>query len=229
MYIYIISFLITILLIYIAKTKVKNKKIKVILLILAVIPMLLVSALRYQVGTDYTKRYVENYRMLQKGIDVEDLEIGFKAIDYVCLFFTKDAYLLFIVTSLIILSIVFEVIYKKSSNSILSVIIFFLGGYFFGTLNLVRQYIAVAFILLGYQFLMFENRKKAYSLFVLCGILAFLMHSSSIVCFAIMFLTRKNIINIKWVLPVSVLILILNKNIMTILAPIIKNTRFLKV
>lgn len=226
MYIYIISFLITILLIYIAKTKVKNKKIKVILLILAVIPMLLVSALRYQVGTDYTKRYVENYRMLQKGIDVEDLEIGFKAIDYVCLFFTKDAYLLFIVTSLIILSIVFEVIYKKSSNSILSVIIFFLGGYFFGTLNLVRQYIAVAFILLGYQFLMFENRKKAYSLFVLCGILAFLMHSSSIVCFAIMFLTRKNIINIKWVLPVSALILILNKNIMTILAPIIKNTRF---
>ena len=226
MYIYIISFLITILLIYLAKTKVKNKKIKVILLILAVIPMLLVSALRYQVGTDYTKRYVENYRMLQKGIDVEDLEIGFKAIDYVCLFFTKDAYLLFIVTSLIILSIVFEVIYKKSSNSILSVIIFFLGGYFFGTLNLVRQYIATAFILLGYQFLMFENRKKAYSLFVLCGILAFLMHSSSIVCFAIMFLTRKNIINIKWVLPVSALILILNKNIMTILAPIIKNTRF---
>lgn len=226
MYIYIISFLITILLIYLVKTKVKNKKIKVILLILAVIPMLLVSALRYQVGTDYTKRYVENYRMLQKGIDVEDLEIGFKAIDYVCLFFTKDAYLLFIVTSLIILSIFFEVIYKKSSNSILSVIIFFLGGYFFGTLNLVRQYIAVAFILLGYQFLMFENRKKAYSLFVLCGILAFLMHSSSIVCFAIMFLTRKNIINIKWVLPVSVLILILNKNIMTILAPIIKNTRF---
>lgn len=53
-----------------------------------------------------------------------------------------------------------------------------------------------------------------------------LMHSSSIVCFAIMFLTRKNIINIKWVLPVSALILILNKNIMTILAPIIKNTRF---
>ena len=55
MHIYIISFLITILLIYLAKTKVKNKKIKVILLILAVIPMLLVSALRYQVGTDYTK------------------------------------------------------------------------------------------------------------------------------------------------------------------------------
>ena len=113
MYIYIISFLITILLIYIAKTKVKNKKIKVILLILAVIPMLLVSALRYQVGTDYTKRYVENYRMLQKGIDVEDLEIGFKAIDYVCLFFTKDAYLLFIVTSLIILSIVLKLYIKN--------------------------------------------------------------------------------------------------------------------
>ena len=226
MYIYIISFLITILLIYLAKTKVKNTKIKVILLVLAVIPMLLVSALRYQVGTDYTKRYVENYRMLQKGIDVEDLEIGFKAIDYVCLFFTKDAYLLFIVTSLIILSIFFEVIYKKSSNSILSVIIFFLGGYFFATLNIIRQYISVAFILLGYQFLMSENKKKAYIGFVICAILAFFMHSSSIICFIIILLTKKNIMDARWVIPLSILILILNKNIMVILTPIIKNTRF---
>ena len=127
---------------------------------------------------------------------------------------------------MIILAIIFEVIYKKSSNRILSIIIFFLGGYFFATLNIIRQYISVAFILLGYQFLMSENKKKAYIGFVICAILAFFMHSSSIICFIIILLTKKNIMDARWVIPLSILILILNKNIMVILTPIIKNTRF---
>ena len=126
----------------------------------------------------------------------------------------------------VILAIIFEVIYKKSVNSILSVTIFFLGGYFFGTLNLIRQYIAIAFILLGYQFFMSNNKKKAYIGFTICAVLAFLMHSTSIVCFIILLLNKKNLVSAKWVLPISAVILILNENIMLVLAPIIKNTRF---
>ena len=226
MYIYIITFLNTILLIWLAENKAKSKTIKTIVLILAIMPMLFISAIRYDVGTDYDKRYMADYYTLAEGKNVGNLEIGFKVIDYICLFFTQEPYLLFVVTSLIILAIIFEVIYKKSSNKILSIIIFFLCGYFFGTLNLIRQYIAMALVLLGYQFLMDKNQKKAYIGFVICAILAFFMHSSSIVCFIMLFLTQKNICNIKIVLPLSILILILNQNIMTILTPIIKNTRF---
>ena len=226
MYIYIITFLITILLVWLAENKAKSRKNKIILLILAVVPMFFISAIRYNVGTDYEKRYVADYYTLLEGKNVGNLEIGFKAIDYLCLFFTKEPYLLFVITSLIILAIIFEVIYKKSSNRILSIIVFFLGGYFFATLNIIRQYISVAFILLGYQFLMSENKKKAYIGFVICAILAFFMHSSSIICFIIILLTKKNITDARWVIPLSILILILNKNIMVILTPIIKNTRF---
>ena len=226
MYIYIITFLITILLVWLAENKAKSRKNKIILLILSVVPMFFISAIRYNVGTDYEKRYVADYYTLLEGKNVGNLEIGFKAIDYLCLFFTKEPYLLFVITSLIILAIIFEVIYKKSSNRILSIIVFFLGGYFFATLNIIRQYISVAFILLGYQFLMSENKKKAYIGFVICAILAFFMHSSSIICFIIILLTKKNIMDARWVIPLSILILILNKNIMVILTPIIKNTRF---
>ena len=226
MYIYIITFLITILLVWLAENKAKSRKNKIILLILAVVPMFFISAIRYNVGTDYEKRYVADYYTLLEGKNVGNLEIGFKAIDYLCLFFTKEPYLIFVITSLIILAIIFEVIYKKSSNRILSIIIFFLGGYFFATLNIIRQYISVAFILLGYQFLMSENKKKSYIGFVICAILAFFMHSSSIICFIIILLTKKNIMDARWVIPLSILILILNKNIMVILTPIIKNTRF---
>lgn len=226
MIIYITMFLLTILLIWLAENKVKSKKWKIALLILAVMPMLIVSSIRYNVGTDYSKRYVGNYNMLAQGNDVKDLEIGFKMIDYICLLFTKEPYMLFVITSLIILSIIFEVIYNKSVNTILSVTIFFLGGYFFGTLNLIRQYIAIAFILLGYQFFMSENKKKAYIGFIICTILAFFMHSSSIICLIILFLDKKNLVSIKYVLPISIVIFALNEKIMFLLTPIIENTRF---
>lgn len=44
MYIYILTFLITIALVWIAQNKIKNKKLKILLLLIAVIPMFLVSA-----------------------------------------------------------------------------------------------------------------------------------------------------------------------------------------
>lgn len=226
MIVYLIGFILTIILLYISEYKVKSEKEKIVLRVMAVLPLLVISAIRYNVGTDYNKRYVQDYINLSKGIDVTNLEIGFKAIDYICLLFTKETFLLFIITSIIILSIVFEVIYKKSTNKILSIIIFFFGGYFFGTLNLVRQYISAALIMLGYQFFTSDNKKKAYIGFIICAILAFLMHSSSIICFAILFFNRKNLVSVKWVIPVSILILILNQNIMKIFTPIIENTRF---
>lgn len=226
MIVYLIGFILTIILLYISEYKVKSKNTKFILRIIAVLPLLVISAIRYNVGTDYNKRYVQDYMNLSRGIDVTNLEIGFKTIDYICLLFTKEPFLLFIVTSTIILSIIFEVIHKKSSNNIFSILIFFFGGYFFGTLNLVRQYMSAALIMLGYQFFTSDNKKKAYIGFIICAILAFLMHSSSIVCFAILFLNRKNLVSVKWVIPVSILVLILNQNIMKILTPIIKNTRF---
>ena len=123
MYIYIITFLLTIVLIWLAENKAKSTKLKTVLLILAIIPMFFISAIRYNVGTDYDKRYVYDYYRLSKGEYIDNLEIGFKTIDYICLLFTKEPYLLFAVTSLIILALIFEVVYKKSTNKILSIAI----------------------------------------------------------------------------------------------------------
>lgn len=226
MIIYILAFLLSIFLIWISKNKIKSKKVKILFMILAVLPLFLISAFRYDVGTDYIKRYTNDYLDMAKGKQIGNLEIGFKLIDYICLFFTKEPYLLFVITSLIILAIFYETIYKKSSNIILSVVIFFLGGYFFGSLNLIRQYIAISFLLIGYQFLIVEDKKTAYIGYTICAFLAFLMHSSSIVCFSILFLGKKVIANIKWVLPIMFIILILNENIMDILGILISKTRF---
>lgn len=226
MCVYIIGFLISLILIWISQNKVKSKKSKIALMILAVVPIFIISAFRYDVGEDYIKRYTNDYLNLAQGKDVDNLEIGFKIIDYICLIFTKEPYILFIITSFIILSVVYETIFRKSSNKLISIMIFFLGGFFFASLNLVRQYMAIAFILIGYQFLLSHNKIKAYVGFLICGIIAFLMHSSSIICFIMIFLNRKVIVDIKWVLPLSAIIILLNENIMKILEPIIEKTRF---
>lgn len=226
MIVYLLGFLISIVLIWVAEKKVESKKIKILLMILAVLPLFLISALRYDVGTDYIKRYTNDYLNMAQGKDISNLEIGFKLINYICLIFTKEPYLLFVITSLMILTLFFTTIYKESKNKLLSVAIFFLGGYFFGSLNLVRQYIAIGFLFVGYRFLLSDNKKKEYIGFITCAILAFLMHSSSIVGFILIFLNRKMLANIKWILPVSIILLILNENIMKVLGIIIEKTRF---
>lgn len=214
------------LLVWLAENKIESKKIKNIVMILSILPLFLISALRYDVGTDYIKRYTSDYLNMAQGKDISNLEIGFKVINYICLIFTKEPYLLFVITSFIILTLFFTTIFKESKNKLLSMTIFFLGGYFFGSLNLVRQYIAIGFLFVGYRFLLTDNKRKQYIGFITCAILAFLMHSSSIVGFILIFLNRKMLANIKWILPISIILLILNENIMKVLGVIIEKTRF---
>lgn len=130
MVIYIVGFLITLLFLWLLQNKAKTKKTKIILMILAVLPLFTISILRYDVGTDYLKRYVTDYFDIAQGRDIPNLEIGFQLIDRVCLMFTQEPYLLFIVTSAIILGIFFGTVYKESKNILLSIAIFFLGRFF---------------------------------------------------------------------------------------------------
>lgn len=57
MIVYLIGFILTIILLYISEYKVKAKRKKFLLRVVAVLPLLVISAIRYNVGTDYDKRY----------------------------------------------------------------------------------------------------------------------------------------------------------------------------
>ena len=92
MIVYIMAFAISIILIWLSEHKIKSQKYKKLFLVLAVLPLFIISAIRYNVGQDYIKRYTNDYRALASGKDVTNLEIGFKIIDYICLIFTKEPY-----------------------------------------------------------------------------------------------------------------------------------------
>ena len=64
MIVYISMFIISIFLTIVSQ-KSKNRISKIIFQILAVLPFIIVSAIRYDVGTDYFVRYVPNVYFLQ--------------------------------------------------------------------------------------------------------------------------------------------------------------------
>lgn len=162
--------------------------------VLAAMPFFIISAIRYDVGTDYMFRYVPDYLAIYNGRNVTNLELLFKLFVKICTFIAEDNYqILFVITSAVVVFGIFGAIYKYSKNKIFSIILFFICGYFFGSMNLVRQYVAMAILLLAYNYL---NSEETGKWFLVC-IIAFFIHSSSIIL-CILTLVLKNIKRITW-------------------------------
>ena len=223
MIVYVLMLILSILFLILEK-KAKKKWIKIICCIMAVMPFFIVSAFRYDIGTDYTRRYVFDYNRTLQGIDVPNLEILFKVIMKFCIIFTEEPYLMFAITSAIIVGFILGTSFSKSKDKILSVCIFLLGGFFFDSLNIMRQYMAMSLIFFGYQFLL--KSKRWYLAYVVTVILATLIHSSAIIMLILVFLTRKMLVSWKWVLPTCVIVVLLNENLMNIIGFFVQNTKF---
>lgn len=224
MIVYIVMLLISIIFIFLA-SKLTKKWQKVICYILASLPFFLVSAFRYGVGTDYGKRYMYSYDVLGKGENRNlNLEPGYIILAKLCLLISTEYYTIFIVTSAIIVGFFMLTIFTKSKNPLLSVIIFLLGGFFFDSLNIMRQYLAMSLVVFGYRFLL--GKKRYWILYVMCVLLATSLHSTAIIMLVLLFFPKKMLSSYLWVLPSVVAVLLLNENLFTILAMVIEDTRF---
>ncbi|MBP3597205.1 MAG: EpsG family protein [Clostridia bacterium] len=226
MIVYLIMLLLSIVFIFIAQ-KSKNKVLKVILYICSILPLFLVSALRYDLGTDYTKTYVSIFRKLSVNKVTKDLEISFELLVRACLLISNNPNILFVVTAFITLVLIMITILTKSQNKILSVIIFVLGGFYFETLNLVRQYIAIAIIFLSSQLLL-KKRWKYDILFLLIVIFSVTIHFSSIVALVIVLLNKRTFVDYKWLIPISVGIIMFKSDIVSLLERVIEMTKYKK-
>lgn len=112
-------------------TKSKKKITKIIFGILAILPFVAVSSVRYNVGTDYFFRYAPNYDIIRNGGIVNSLEPLFVVLVKICVLFSRHYITLFIATSIIINVLILTAIFKYSKNPILSVLIFFVRKFLF--------------------------------------------------------------------------------------------------
>ncbi|MHA6261267.1 EpsG family protein [Sporosarcina sp. CAU 1771] len=167
------------------------------------------------IGND-TKTYVNLFYKISSGTELSvyssRFEIGYLFLNKILGFISSNHQILLIVTSLYIFIILGRFIYKYSKIPWLSIFLFFALRYYDISLSGVRQMLAIATILLAYDFIV----KKKPVKFILIMIVATSFHTAAYL-FLLAYPISKLKLNKKLVLRTSVISIILFANLDRIL------------
>lgn len=195
--------------------------------VLSFLPLYVVSALRWNTGTDtfhtYTPEYygmilkmnghltgIQQHRLLQsynllKNTTKSMKDIGsvqeyfatqsahtsplFQGMEKILIHMNADVQWLYVITSAIILALVFAAIYRQSVSAPLSILFFVITSNYFLTLNVIAQYIAIALCLVSCEFV---QKRKSIPFLLLVAIAAG-FHTSALVFLPVYLLPRLKI------------------------------------
>ena len=205
MIVYVSAYFLSICIAYCTKY-VKDYRKKGLLFLASSLPFIIVSSIRYDVGTDYMVRYFPDYIKIANGETIKNLEPLFYLLVKICTLITSQPYILFALTSIIIYLLFYKSFEDNSKIWILSITIFFIAGFFFESMNLVRQFVAMALIIFAHKFL-FEKGKKKYLWYIFI-IIATLIHTISLV-YLVLVLLKKRKINIVFVVLITLITVLL--------------------
>lgn len=148
-YLYMLFFAVSF---YAINKTVYNEIIEKLLFSLMFVMLFIISAIRKHVGTDYGV-YLNVYSSIQDRIyDGEGMEIGYFYLNKITKDLIGGEYTIFIVTSLIIMLLVYLTIKNFSVDPLLSTLLFMCIGTYIGSFNIIRQSIAIALILYSYKY-----------------------------------------------------------------------------
>lgn len=134
-------------------------EIKKVFLFVAVLTCVLVSALRYGIGGDYA-HYVDEFNSIgQFGASSSYTEIGYSYLSQALYNFGFSEQSIFVVSSIILGASIYYFIKNNLPENYwgFAVVLFVLFGFFFSSMNVLRQYLATAFCIFGFIFL--KNKK----------------------------------------------------------------------
>lgn len=159
--------------------------------ILVACVLIFVAGFRYNVGMDYMA-YYQGYagylKNLTNAIRTLD-EPGFGVLAWIATRFYNDGASAIFIASVVTVSLPLLVIYRHSNRLLLPTFLYITMGCWTGSFNGVRQYLAAAVLLCGYEYL------KEKNLFKYCVIVfvAFLFHRSAIVFIILYFIVNRDI------------------------------------
>lgn len=136
---------------------------------LSFLPLYIVSAIRYMVGTDYagTYRAIYNYTY-QDGYHFKlNGETLYGLLNRIAIIYSGSDYVgVFALSSLLICGFIFAAIKKQSPNFFYSVLLFIISGYYFWSFNAVRQMIAMAIFMYAFHYIE-KGQLSKYCIFIL--------------------------------------------------------------
>ena len=165
------------------KKKIYTINLKLLSWHISEIILIVVAAIRYDVGQDYMYTYVPYFNGLLHGHVNEDIEIGFFILNKIIQFFTHDYAWIFIVCSVVFFHYIYKAIREQSLMPTLSVFLLVGTTYYFIFLNAMRQLIVVAIFLYAIKFIKERNLKK----FLMYMLVAATIHSSALILIPLYF------------------------------------------
>ncbi|MBD5116543.1 MAG: EpsG family protein [Ruminococcaceae bacterium] len=158
----------------------KKTKLKQILFVaICFLQCILISAVRYRVGYDYSMYAIGFFKMVIKGfskMSYLDWEIGYILLNKIVGIFTAQPGAIMVVTSVIIMAGPAYLIARYSKNVYLSVFLYVNLYLFYLDMNYLRQAIAMSILCFAYGFL----RDKKFWRFLLLVIIASTFHFTAI-------------------------------------------------
>lgn len=149
-----------------------DQTVYILLALLSLLPYCLAMGLRYGIGTDYFYTYVPTFQLAAQGTFA--LEWGFRAIMYLVLLFTENPVWLFMACAVLIVGLTGRAIWKNSAIPWLSILLFAADRHFFISMNVMRQYMALAVALCAIRFV----REKCLWKYAVVILIASLFHRS---------------------------------------------------
>lgn len=159
------------------KISLQNGHARYLPVLVASIPPLLISALRYGVGTDYFPTYYTGFYRILADVRFDKFEIGYWTLNKIILLFTENVFVLFFVTSMFFVGFSYVAMGYLSDNIAFSILLFMLMRYYFIGMNAVRQLIALAVFAYAMRFVI----KRDVKLYLLFSCIAISFHISTIV------------------------------------------------
>lgn len=174
-YLFLIAFSIFLYILIKPSKSLVNKKIYLFFVMLA---FFIVSGFRdFSIGVD-TKQFTNAFNLIVEGRDTR-YELGFVYLCKIIGFFTSDAGILLIFVSALGSITIGSLIYKESSNVLLSVLLFMFLNFYFLSMNMMRQWIALCIVLLGYEICLTQDK---YLPFLIICIFATFFHKTALCC-----------------------------------------------
>ena len=221
MYIYFLFALLSSAIAYIgSKTKRYQEGKKLLVVVLAALPLYLLSAYRYNVGTDY-QSYMSIFNVISTGHTVENMDIGFGVLCKVISIFGGDFYSMIRITSLIFIGLSFYYIFYESPYPYYSIYLLFAMQYYFASFNGIRQMCGAAILLFSLKFV----KEKKFIPFLLCVLLATSFHGTCLVFIPVYWFDKFKI-NPRVIFIVSLLVIFFGNRISNIINTIMLNTKY---
>lgn len=167
--------------------------------IIPMIPLSLIAGIRYDVGRDYMYTYVPVFNKVLSGEMSEAWgDIGYTYLNLLVTFFTDDYAGIFILTSCLFIFFTFKAIYEESDNIPLSIFLLVCMGYYFCFMNGVRQMLATSILIFSIRYI--RKRKKVS--FIICVLLASLIHLSALIFIPIYYIYDLKLSKMKIMIAV---------------------------